>query len=56
YICAKRAPVRDYLMELDDSGNECKVCKQTFGSQTAILTINRYFEAFHPAEFTLIKQ
>ncbi|CAG8738705.1 7878_t:CDS:2, partial [Racocetra fulgida] len=46
----------DYLMELDDGGNECKVCKQIFGSQTAISTINRHFEAFHPAKFTLIKQ
>ncbi|CAG8684436.1 4374_t:CDS:2, partial [Racocetra fulgida] len=49
-------PVRDYLFELDDGGNKCKVCEQTFGNQTAILTINWHFEAFHPAEFTLIKQ
>ncbi|CAG8704206.1 18118_t:CDS:2, partial [Racocetra fulgida] len=50
------APVRDYLNELDDGSNEYKVCKQAFGNQTAISTINRHFEAFYPSEYAIIKQ
>ncbi|CAG8725988.1 1983_t:CDS:2, partial [Racocetra fulgida] len=51
-----RAPVRDFLWETDDGGNICQLCKQPFGSQTAISTINRHFETFHPSEFSLIRQ
>ncbi|CAG8587306.1 1470_t:CDS:1, partial [Racocetra persica] len=50
-------PVRDYLSSIDDDGsNIYKLRKQEFGSLTAISTINRHFQNFHPAEFTKIRQ
>ncbi|CAG8685215.1 4936_t:CDS:2 [Cetraspora pellucida] len=50
-------PVRDYLSSVDDDGGKiCKLCKQEFGSLTAISTINQHFQNFHLAEFTKIKQ
>ncbi|CAG8481024.1 16658_t:CDS:2, partial [Racocetra persica] len=53
----KQAPVRDYLSSIDDDGgNICKLCKQEFGSLTAISTINQHFQNFHLAEFTKIRQ
>ncbi|CAG8629352.1 5787_t:CDS:2, partial [Cetraspora pellucida] len=48
------APLR--LPFEDDGGNICKLCKQEFGNQTAISTINRHFQNFHLAEFTKISQ
>ncbi|CAG8817125.1 16750_t:CDS:2, partial [Racocetra persica] len=51
-----RAPVRDYRLSTPDRCKRCKLCKQTFGNLTAILTINQHFQNFHPAEFTKIKQ
>jgi len=52
----RRAPVRDYLESTPTGGNKCKICRQIFSKLTAIATIDRHFQKFHPSYFIKIKQ
>ncbi|CAG8771390.1 17507_t:CDS:2 [Racocetra fulgida] len=51
-----RSPIRDYLIPTSDGGKKYMICEQLFGNLTAIMTINRHFQNFHPLEYTIISK